>query len=158
MLLTINDFDNVAMIPMLSPADETTDPSYGALRSEIESYIEKYEPLFARKFFRDKELYSTLLEYDTSTVANSDLYDSLIKHLRMSLSHYVSFMYHRSRIVTPIGGVELQSEHGKRTSLIDVQVELWNQMVDNNLFIYADILGMEHPNSEVFVKINNFNL
>jgi hypothetical protein len=158
MLLTISDFKDEARIPMLMPENETTDPSYVVVKEEVESYIRKYEPVFMDMFLAEKSLYTTLQEYDSHHEESSDMYDSLIEALRMSLSHYVSFYYHRSRIVTPIGGVELQSEHGKRTSLIDIQVLLWNQMVDNNLYIYRHILESVHPHTEIFTKINSFNL
>ena len=158
MLLTIADFDNDARIPMLLPVDHTTDPMYNVVIAEVESYIGKYEPLFMDMFFKDSEMYSTLLEYDEYHSEDSEMYDKLISSLRRSLSHYVSFHYHRSRIVTPIGGVELQSAGGKRTSLIDTQVTLWNQMVDNNLYIYRHLLESAHPKTEIFTKINSFNL
>lgn len=162
MILQVADFRNEARIPGLLPESDLASPMNEVILESVESYIDKYEPDFMRRF-TTREKYEEILEYISlpESDRNDDRMDSIVARLKFSLSHYVAFYWFRTEMNTPIGGVSLQSENGTRIPTADIQVTLWNQMVANNKALYPDLNGKESPcgrENEIFEIVNKFNI
>lgn len=163
MILTVNDFKDEAQIPGLVPSAGTASPNNIVVMERVEGFIAKYEPLFLLKFFgKDRERAEALEAYSGRPVAErtDDAANALLEALKAPLSHYVAFHYLRHGTVTPtrIGGVVMQGENGRVASNSSLCVLLWNQMCEMCIAVYAELLGGEHPETEVFRMVNDLNL
>jgi hypothetical protein len=161
MIVRTEDFRCEARIPGLLPASPAS-PVNSVILETVNQYIEKYEPIFMRDFgFTDAET-ADIEEYAAKKEAdqNDEVMNNVLARLRVSLSHYVAFMWFRSQVNTPIGGVVLDSENGKRVSTLDTQVTVWNQMVDNNIELFTSLFpdGSRHMHGELFHHINKWNI
>jgi len=161
MIVRTEDFRCEARIPGLLPASQAS-PVNVVILETVNQYIEKYEPMFMRDFgftateTADIEDYAAKKEEEQE----DEVMNNVLARLRVSLSHYVAFMWFRSQVNTPIGGVVLESENGKRVSTLDTQVTVWNQMVDNNRELFTSLFpdGSRHMHGELFHHINKWNI
>ena len=163
MILTVNDFKDEAQIPGMFPAAGTASPNNLVVQERVQGFIAKYEPDFLLKFFNmDRGRAEALEEYSGRPEAErtDDLMNRLVEALKAPLSHYVAFHYLRHQTVTPtrIGGVVMQGENGRVTSNSSLCMLLWNQMREMCIAVYAELLGGEHPETEVFRMVNDLNL
>lgn len=158
MILRLEDFLCEARIAGLFSGGGLESPANSAIRSGVEDYIAKYEPQFIRDFGMPQSQYADLDAYAEQVEQDDEMKNAVIRRLRFSLSHYVSYWWLRSQTVTPIGGVELGSENGKRISTADTQAMLWNQMAENSLDLYHEMYRKGHPDTEVFRHINSMGL
>lgn len=163
MILTVNDFKCEARIAGLHNIIGNFDTANTEAQRVVEAFISKYEPVFLLKFFdgdRDRiseiEHYSSLPDEERTDDEKNALLNCLVR----SISHYVAFYYFRNSTIeiTRIGGVIPQGENGRRVNTSSVTCLLWNQMAENNLHIYEDVLKEKAPDTEVFVRVNEFNL
>lgn len=158
MLLRTEDFKCEAVIAGLFAENDLASPANEAIRDDVLDYIEKYEPQFIRDFGMPQTEYSGLVEYAGQQEQQDDRKNAILKRLRFSLAHYVSYWWLRSQNVTPIGGVALGSENGQRTPTADTQTLLWNQMVANSTDLYREMYRKGHPDTEVFRCINSMGI
>ena len=159
MILGFSDFKVEAKIPGLLAATPTSSPHNTIVQEVVRSYIEKYEPLFLRQFFDTADEIASIEEYASlpADQRTDEDKNELLADLKKSLSHYVAFYYFRSQTNTPIGAVKLQGDNGERVSFTETLVLLWNQMVDNNVFIRKSLLSKNDvKKNDIFIKINTF--
>lgn len=158
MITRYEDFKVEAAIPALEPVVDPLSPNSAVVQEVVSSYINKYEPMFAAKFFKSSADYQTMVELSEKQHPTEEEAEKLAL-LRFSLSHYIAFYYFRSQKNTPIGSVVLESENGTRTSLEDTLILLWNQMVENNEVLWSMIYDEKYCKcNELFVKVNMFGL
>jgi len=162
MILTINDFHGEANIPGLFPSVGTVSTANIVLQQQVEEYIKKYEPRFLKRFFVEKlrSLTPSSNEDSDEGLDDGNEINSEIKEkIKFSLSHYVAYHFFRkeSQKNTPIGNIIAQGENGQRTDISRLLVLLWNQMVENNIEIYDEMINCKHPDTEIFKNINVFN-
>lgn len=163
MILTIKDFKFEAAVPGLFPALGSVSPNNQVVQAKVNSFIEKYEPLFLYLFFDgNRERVSELENYHNlpTEEQTNEQNNRLLAALKEPLSYYVAFYYFRNCVTTntPIGGVVMQGENGTRVSTCTLNVQLWNQMCLMNRQIYAEILEKSYPNTEIFKTVNDMNL
>ena len=162
-ILDLNDFKAESAIPGLLPAVGGIGPANDAVRESVQAFIGKYEPMFLDRFYNGHEAERAEIEAYAALPEESRKSRSknrLLGLLKVPLSHYVAFYYFRHCTVrnTPIGGVVLQGENGSRNNTSTICVQLWNQMADLCLAIYAGTFCIAHPDTEVFRHVNDFNL
>lgn len=160
MIVGIDDFKVEAQIPGLFPLDEMS-PSSSVISERVQSFIDRYEPLFLYKFFgNDTDKVSELMSYYTSMERNDEEKNKLLCALKSPIADYVAYHYFRSETIvnTTIGGVVEQGENGKKSSTIDLCTRLWNDMCEKSRYIYTAIIKKECPNTEVFKYVNAMNL
>ncbi|MDD6581606.1 MAG: hypothetical protein PUF10_02865 [Bacteroidales bacterium] len=159
MIVSTNDFRVEAQIPALFPLEENI-PSNSIVSERIQSFIDKYEPIFLYKFFGcDSDKVSEILDYWREGAGNA-VYDELLRKLKAPIVNYVAYQYFRNETIvnTTIGGVVEQGENGKKNSSIWLCTKLWNEMCELNRMIYCITLKESCPNTEVFKYVNAMNL
>ena len=156
MITRYEDFKVEAKIPALEPVVDPISPNSAVVQEVVSSYINKYEPRFASKFFKSADDYQDMVPL-AAKQDPTDEEKELLELLRFSLSHYIAFYYFRSQKNTPIGSVVLESENGTRTSLEDTLILLWNQMVENNEVLWDKIYDEKRCRcNDLFRKVNMF--
>lgn len=129
------DFKGQASIPALVNWAGQEEPANRVVRTSVEQLIDRVQ-------YKWLEMALCTLG-DTAAIigalyrANDGELDS--EHLRCAiallkrpLADFVSFQYHRTASVadTSIGGISLEGENGTRTDTVELQVSLWNDMVE----------------------------
>lgn len=132
------------------------------LIADIMGYIERYEPIFLKM----------LLGWNWQSIIKD--FPELLPLLRQPdkgtsvIAKYVYFLYERDHITfNTVAGEKLKRDaNSTSVSQNGRLVRIWNDMVDENLEIIAEIQRMEYasilirPNltADIFYKINVFNL
>jgi hypothetical protein len=161
MIISFEDFKTENRIPGLHPIIGTFDELNCVKESEINMFIEKYEPLYLYDFYFDKDVVNALEAYTELDVKTDTEKNVLIESFRQPIANYVAYWYFREQetLNTSIGGANPQIGGAIKVSTIDRQVKLWTEMVRYTRSIYIDLYtSCFFPQRDIFHLINSFNI
>lgn len=138
------------------------------IQSNLQDFIDEYEPRFLAMFFRDS-FQAPELDYISEINIYNDLPDeektdadmnTLIYYLKFAIARYVAYNYFRNSITTNTTVAETKnlSQNSERTPQLDRLVKIYNDMVEVNKNIWYYIIERQYANtSDIFYPINTFN-
>lgn len=160
MITEVKYFSNLAKIPNLREPSETGDPLNKVFYEEVVNLADKLEDVFLFDFFLSKEAvadFHDLVKKDEKTKNEEEF----VNAFKSPLAHYIAFHYFRNNeiMVTGVGGVKTQTQVGTNASTFRRQVLIWNFMVEKVREIFTTYYNKkDFPMSEIFYKINHFNI
>ena len=163
MIVTLQDFKNEAKIPGLKPIIGNNSDVNSAIQSEIQGFIEKYEPKYLLQFFGNSSSVDSFVEYVNlpEDERKDEEKNTLIAIFKVTIAYFVAFYYFREKTVfnTGIGAVVPQGENGEKTNNVQRSVFIWNQMVKMTKRAFRDYF--EIPicrEDDIFIFINEFGI
>lgn len=119
------------MASIIQPSDfkgENLIPDMNIVAQNVQSFIDKYEPIFLRKLL-GAELYTAYVA-DPSEVRFTDL----LPYVKLAIVDYVYWQYQQFQNTQTFGAGEgkSQKQNATNASVYPKMVRAWNEMVDYN--------------------------